>query len=193
MAFATSYENIGPELIPEGDYEIVIESAMETATDRGYPFLSIRCRVRGDVPQQCGGKLIFWDLWPKKTPTTEDQAVQGYSYKQIMSLSKAVGLASGTQFNTLDDWCDALVSRAVRVSVQHDTYNGRTNARVRWANPTNYPDIAYPPAEEDKKPPHQSAAMPQTASPRGEANRAAKAPAPQGFQPLEDDDDDIPF
>ena len=191
MAFSTSYEDMGPELVPEGDYETVIENAMETATQRGYPYISVRCRIRGDVPQDCRGKLIFYDLWPKKNPTQEDEAVNGYSFKQIMSLSRAAELANGAHFSGMDDWCDALVGRAVRLSVEHSEYNGRTSARVKWANPTNHPEVAYPPQEH----PAQSAApAPAPAARRSGTARAAapKPAAPSDFRPLEDDDD-IPF
>lgn len=200
MAFEMNYSDLSQtELIPEGEYECVIENAMETATDRGTPFLSIRCRVRRDVRQEQQGRVIFHDLWMKRNPEPQDAAFDGYSAKQILALSRAAGLAAGTRFDGLSDWCDALTGRAVRLTVYHDTYNGRTNARVRWVNETRFPEgdgSAQGQSAGNNAPPHQSPAA--IASPqRGSHERrapaqTAAAPA-AGFQPIQDDDEDLPF
>ena len=174
MAFEMNYSDLSQsELIPEGEYECVIENAMETATDRGTPFLSIRCRVRRDVRQEQQGRVIFHDLWMKRNPEPQDAAFDGYSAKQILALSRAAGLAAGTRFDGLSDWCDALTGRAVRLTVYHDTYNGRTNARVRWVNETRFPEG--------------------DGSTQAQAAPAQSAAPAAGFQPIQDDDEDLPF
>lgn len=168
MAFGLDYSGLSENsLIPEGEYECVIHSAVETATDYGTPYININLRVRRDVEQEQQGRTIFHSLWMKKNPEPQDAPFGGYSAKQILSLSRAAGLAAGTKFNSLSDWCDALTDHAVRVTVYHDEYNGRTNARVRWVNETRYPEAAEP------------------------APAPAAKPA-QDFQPMPDDDD-LPF
>lgn len=168
MAFALQYD-ARPELIPEGEYECRIERAMETATNRGTPYLDILLRVRRDVEQPEQGRRIDHAIWPKKTPDAADQAFSGYSARQILALSEAAGLPSGRSYQGFDDWCDDLTGRLVRVTVYHDTYNGNTSARVRWVNATQFPREAAA---------AQESVVPQAAG-------------PGGFQPLPDDD--IPF
>ena len=163
MAFQLQYQD-NHTLLPEGEYECRIERAIETATNRGTPYLDILLRVRRDVEQPEQGRRIDHALWPKKTPDAADKAFGGYSAKQILALSEAAGLPSGRSYQGFDDWCDDLTGRLVRVTVYHDTYQGAANARVRWVNATRYPDEA----------------------------QAAAAAGPGGFQPLPDDGD-VPF
>ena len=81
MAFEMNYSDLSQsELIPEGEYECVIENAMETATDRGTPYLSIRCRVRRDVRQEQQGRIIFHDLWMKRNPEPQDATAPNRSW-----------------------------------------------------------------------------------------------------------------
>lgn len=169
MAFALQYD-ARPELIPEGEYECRIERAMETATNRGTPYLDILLRVRRDVEQPEQGRRIDHTIWPRRNPDKLDQAFSGYSARQILALSEAAGLPSGRSYQGFDDWCDDLTGRLVRVTVYHDTYNGNTSARVRWVNATQVPGEAAA---------AQESVVPQAAG-------------PGGFQPLPDDDD-IPF
>lgn len=169
MAFSLNYKD-RPELIPAGEYECRIERAIETATNRGTPYLDILLRVRRDVEQPEQGRRIDHAIWPKKTPDAADQAFSGYSARQILALSEAAGLPSGRSYQGFDDWCDDLTGRLVRVTVYHDTYNGNTSARVRWVNATQVPGEAAA---------AQESVVPQAAG-------------PGGFQPLPDDDD-LPF
>lgn len=174
MAFALQYD-ARPELIPEGEYECRIERAMETATNRGTPYLDILLRVRQDVEQPEQGRRIDHTIWPRRNPDKLDRAFSGYSARQILALSEAAGLPSGRSYQGFDDWCDDLTGRLVRVTVYHDAYNGNTSARVRWVNATQVPDEA-------------AAAQSSVAARLPEK----KAGEPAGFQPLPDDDD-IPF
>lgn len=174
MAFALQYD-ARPELIPEGEYECRIERAMETATNRGTPYLDILLRVRQDVEQPEQGRRIDHTIWPRRNPDKLDRAFSGYSARQILALSEAAGLPSGRRYEGFEDWCDDLTGRLVRVTVYHDAYNGNTSARVRWVNATQVPDEA-------------AAAQSSMAARLPEE----KAGEPAGFQPLPDDDD-IPF
>lgn len=174
MAFALQYD-ARPELIPEGEYECRIERAMETATNRGTPYLDILLRVRRDVEQPEQGRRIDHTIWPRRNPDKLDRAFSGYSARQILALSEAAGLPSGRRYEGFEDWCDDLTGRLVRVTVYHDAYNGNTSARVRWVNATQVPDEA-------------AAAQSSVAARLPEE----KAGEPAGFQPLPDDDD-LPF
>ena len=54
MGFLTNYENIGGgnELLPVGNYEVIIKSAAPSATKNGKPCLDIRMVIRNDIAGQ---------------------------------------------------------------------------------------------------------------------------------------------
>lgn len=183
MAFKLNYAD-KRDLIPEGAYECRIERAQEDATPNGTRFLDIMLSVRDDVEQPETGRRIDHVIWQKKDPTPQDLALGGYSAKQFLALSEAAGLPENADYSGFDDWCADIAGRAVHVTVEHQTYNGYTNARVKWVNPTAYPVpegyAGKAPSVSRQKPAGQAPAVP------------ASTNAPAGsFQPL--DDDDIPF
>lgn len=129
-------------LLPEGEYECIIEFARQTTTRMGTPYINIPLIIRKDVadnPKKAG--KIFHSLWMKKEPTPADNACDGYSAKQIQTLSKAAGLPNGKGYASIDDWCNDLAGKLIRVTVYHAEYNGNVNARVSWTNETKYPNV----------------------------------------------------
>ena len=66
------------DLIPEDDYEVFVESAEERPTNSGRLQLSVKLRIRDDVPQKCQNRLLFLDIFKKKTPNELDMQVEGY-------------------------------------------------------------------------------------------------------------------
>ena len=140
MAFEIRYEeNHAPQLIPEGKYECVIQSAREDVTQGGTVHLSIPLQLRRDVGQSYGGALLWHKLWRRKAPTADDLAVDGYSAKQIGALSRAAGIPNNQSFPSLAVWCQAISGKAVQADVVHEDYNGQTRARVQWVNPPALP------------------------------------------------------
>lgn len=139
MGFGVDY-NQAPQtkLIPEGEYEVVIKSAYEDISNGGTVFFNVPLIVRNDVEQPYQDAYIWHKLWKKKDPTPEDLACDGYSYKQIQGLSKAAELPNGKNYATLTEWGEDLKGLPIRVVVEHDTYNGKTNARVKYLNETNH-------------------------------------------------------
>ena len=172
MSFSVDHSQASAGLLPEGEYECIIEFARQTTTRMGTPFIDIPLLIRKDVPDnpRHGGK-IFHSLWMKREPTQADLACDGYSAKQIQSLSKAAGLPNGNAYADIDEWCADLAGRTVRVTVAHNTYKGNTNARVKWVNETRHPTVVA--ADEET-----TAAL---------AGRDGFTPLPKG------DNDDVPF
>lgn len=139
MAFGVDY-NKAPQggLIPKGEYEVVIKSADEDISNSGTVFLNIPLIVRNDVEQPYKDAYIWHKLWKKKDPSPEDLACDGYSYKQIQSLSKAAELPNGQNYASIVDWCEALKGLPIRVTVDHETYNDKISARVKFQNETKH-------------------------------------------------------
>ena len=76
----------------------------------------------------------------------QDQQVQGYNFKQLMQLAKSAGLPDGKAYETVEELCRDLAGRMLRVSVTHNTYNGRTSEKIdqlRGVKPTQFPECRH--------------------------------------------------
>lgn len=130
-------------ILPKGEYEVIIKDAHVGATNSGTPCINFRLTVRNDCGQEYANYTIYDSLYKRKDPTPEDMAVDGYSSKQIQTLSKAAGLQDGKSYSGIDEWAADLIGKLLRVTIQHEDYNGKTNARVQWRNETKYPNCAH--------------------------------------------------
>ena len=120
MAFSTAYES--RELIPEGEYECIILSAFLNATQSGTQYFSVRMVVRNDVPQSYKNKNIYHAIWQRKPDkqTAQDKMVDGFSFRQLMNLCRAAGIAKGRSYETLDELGRDLKGKCIRVTIGHD-------------------------------------------------------------------------
>ena len=145
MAYSVNYGEAaeGSDLIPVGEYECIIKYAGEGATHSGTVYMGVTLVVRNDVDQPCKNKYIWHHIWQKKEPTPADLACSGYSSKQINAVSKAAKLPNGKKYETLSAWADELKNKIVRVTVEHEEYQGKTNARVKWVNESKCPDCRH--------------------------------------------------
>jgi hypothetical protein len=145
MAYSVNYDEAaeGSDIIPEGEYECIIKYAGEDATKGGTMYMGVTLVVRNDVNQPCKNKYIWHHIWQKKEPSPADLACSGYSSKQINAVSKAAKLPNGKSYDSLADWADGLKNKIVRVTVEHEEYQGKTNARVKWVNESKCPDCQH--------------------------------------------------
>ena len=180
MPYSVNYDEAaeGSEIIPEGEYECIIKYAGEDATKGGTVYMGVTLVIRNDVDQPCKNKYIWHHIWQKKDPSPADLACSGYSSKQINAVSKSAKLPNGKKYESLSDWADDLKNRCVRVTVEHDTYQGKTNARVKWVNESKFPQCQHRWKTEQE--------TAQAADVKGESEKPAQA------QPVSSDDD-LPF
>lgn len=144
MAFNTNYEDVQDfDLIPKGEYEVIITKIEERTTQKGATGLNFTLVIRNDVDQKYKNRCIFHTLWKRREPTQADMQVQGYSFKQIMQLAKAVRLPSGKSYETVYKLCDELGRRVMRVTIGHKEYNGRTSEEVKFMNETQFPECNH--------------------------------------------------
>lgn len=178
MGFSTNYENIGSgnELLPIGNYEVIIKSAALNATKNGAPYLDIRMVIRNDVEQRYQNKYIFHSIWRKKNPSPQDIQVDGYNFDLLMKLAKAAKLPAGKDYATVEELCRDFINKCVNVEIDHQTDNtGKLRERVKHCNETKYPECrhafkeaAKPVTSSTYQAPKQDAfAQPATASPVG--------------------------
>ncbi len=135
MSFKVDHSQAGSSELPEGEYEAIIKYAGEDATKISRTeYINVTMVVRNDIDQPCKNRSIRHSIWHKKEPSPADIACGGYSSKQIQSLSKAVGLPNGKEYDNLEDWCEDLANKPVRITVEKEEYQGQTHSRVRWVN-----------------------------------------------------------
>lgn len=129
---------------PEGDYECIITAIEERTTKSGATGLNVTMVIRNDVQgQKYGNACLFHTLWKRKEPSEFDMQVNGYSFGQVMALGKAAGLPDGKDYDSLAQMCGDLVKKCVRVTLKHEEYNGKTQERVSYLNPTQFPNCQH--------------------------------------------------
>lgn len=144
MGFSTDYTEVSSfDLIPKGEYEVIIKNIEERTTQNGATGLNLTLAIRNDVEQKYQNRLVFHTLWKRREPTQADMQVQGYSFKQIMSLAKATNLPSGKSYETVNDLCVDLINHVMRVTVDHDTYNGNSREIVKYMNISKIPECKH--------------------------------------------------
>lgn len=173
MGFSTDYSEVkdGGGLLPKGEHEAIIKYAGEDTTRAGTVHINVTMVLRNDLEQPYKNKYIWHKLWHRKAPSPADIACGGYSSKQINSLSKAAGLPNGKKYESLADWCEELGDKCVRITVEHEEYQGKTQAKVKWVNESKHRECRHVWKTE-----------------AGEASEDGAA-----FVPLDENDDDLPF
>ena len=161
-------------LLPAGEYEAIIKYAGEDTTKSGTVHINVTMVIRNDVEQQCKNKYIWHKLWHRKSPSPADVNCGGYSSKQIMKLSKVAGLPNGRKYESLADWCEELGGKCVRITVEHEEYNGEKQAKVRWVNEPKTRECRHEWKEREDE-------------------QTGAAPAADGFAELGNNDDELPF
>ena len=174
----------GISLKPEGDYEVIIDSAeTKTIQSSGKQCVSLTYIIRNDVQQPCQNGLIFNSIWKKKEPNADDMSVDGYNFGQLMAVAAAAKLPDNKEYASLGDFLAELSGKPIKVHLYHDDYNGKTYEKIDRHSPTDHPEIKH---KAKPKPNTAGYAAPQTSF----ATAANIAPAPAAPS---DGDGDYPF
>jgi hypothetical protein len=131
------------ELVPEGQYEIIIQKAEQKETVSGKRYLGIDLAVRNDIEQPQKNRHIFHSIWQKREPNAADKAFDGYSAAQINTLSRVAGLQNGKKYSNILEWLSDLPGKPALITVRHEVYNGNANARVGALNPTAHTNVCH--------------------------------------------------
>lgn len=145
MGFSTNYEDVNDKygLISEGEYEVVIRNIEEHTTTKGATGINLSLVIRNDVEQKYKDRYLFCTYWKRKEPTQADMQVQGYSFKQIMRLAKSAKLPSGKAYENVQELCEDLLKRPLRVTVKHEPWDGKTQERVEYVNESRFPECRH--------------------------------------------------
>ena len=127
----------------EGRYEVVIKSIDERVTPNGKQNLSFTLVIRNDVEQRYQNGYIWHSVWKMPNPTEDDKLVNGYSFNQLMAFAKATKLPLDKDYKDVLDVCNDLVNKPVLITLNHDTYKGRTKEKVTEVVETLHPDCRH--------------------------------------------------
>lgn len=142
--FPTDYSDVQEfDLLPKGKYEVIISKIEERTTQNGATGINLTLTVRNDVEQKFKNRNVFHTFWKRREPTQADMQVQGYSFKQIMQLAKAVRLPSGKSYETVYNLLDDLSGKTMRVTIGYREYNGKTYEDVKFMNETKFPECNH--------------------------------------------------
>lgn len=129
----------GEKIMPVGEYEVIIKSALEDVTKGGASYINVPLIVRNDIEQPYKNAYIWHSIWQVKEPKDADKACGGYSSFGIQSISKAANLENGKKFADLTAWGTELKGKLIRVSVKHEEYNGNKQVKVKFCSETKFP------------------------------------------------------
>ncbi len=140
--FNLDFENTfeGFAKIDDGIYEVVIDSAVEDATQGGSEYTNFQMTIRNDLDQPAKGQKIWERIWKAKATGT-------YSMMMFNTIGKASGLQSGKTYNNFQELLDDYRGKPVQVFVKNETseYNGKTyeNLNVKQWKQTAFPNVQH--------------------------------------------------
>lgn len=146
MAFkmnSSKAQESGNSLKPEGDYEVVIDTAEVARTQNGKEKINIVYVIRNDVTQAFQNGLIFDSIWKKKEPNADDQSVDGFNFGQLMAIASAAKLPEGKDYANLGELLAELVGKPLRVHLYHDDYNGKMYEKVDIHSATTLTSVKH--------------------------------------------------
>lgn len=100
-------------------------------TRGGTPYLSITMCVRQDVQQASGGCKVSGKIWVEPKSGNMD-----YVLDSLSLYAYAAGIPEGTAFLDYDDFGAAIKGRNVRVTIEHQLYQGKTTVVVSRVSPS---------------------------------------------------------
>ena len=149
MAFRTnsSKASEGSSLKPEGDYEVLIDSAKiedfpkadGTTTQR----IKLKYVIRNDVEQKYKNAYLFNDIWKKKEPNEDDLSVEGFNFGNLMAIADAAKLPDNKEYESVSAFLADLAGKPVKVHLYHNLYNGNTYEKIDEHKPTDFPNVAH--------------------------------------------------
>lgn len=136
--FEVNYEeaSTGGGLVAAGDYEVVVAKAKEDITKNGAEYIYLHLIIRNDLDQAHKNQYLFGSIWKGKET--------GQYHKGILNaVAKSLQIENGKKYNSLEEMLGDFVRKTAKVTVEHEEYNGKTNARVKGWNPSNFPNCQH--------------------------------------------------
>ena len=123
-------------LIPENDYEVVIEDIGVKIIPSGTEKLQIKYRIRDDVEGQgYGHRVLFEDIWKEK------ESPEHFNRKRINKLLSTQKVKDGTVFNSINDVINFLKENnylIAHVGIVFDDYRGEDVNKISYYKPSKH-------------------------------------------------------
>ena len=130
----------GYQKIEDGVYEVIIDSAMEDATQGGAEFTNFTMTIRNDLNQPFKNQKIWNRVFKAK-------ATGKYNMMMFNTIGKAAQLQNGKTYNSFEELLDDYRGKPVQVYVENEKseYNGKTyeNLNVKQWKPTAFPQLNH--------------------------------------------------
>lgn len=123
-------------LIDNGDYEVTLETIEQKVAQTGKKYLNLKMRIRRDVDQQFGGRVLFVKIW-----ANDGDPVYNHSKINHIILTQKNTDNYKTEFKTFDDVLQYLhgLNFIVTVETIFNEYVGANENAVK--------DWSYRPSE----------------------------------------------
>lgn len=131
--FGVNYEEAfeGNTLMKEGDYEILVAKAKQDQTKGGTDCINMQLVVRNDIDQQYKNKCIFNSMF-------KGRETGQYHSGMLNTMAKALKIENGKRYDSLDALLADFVGKTAKVTIKHETYNDKTNERVKAWKATDF-------------------------------------------------------
>lgn len=159
MAFKIDKNNTGFKIIEPGEYEVFPTVFAKEVSLNGNLMAQFNYIIRDDVDQPFKGQKIRFDNFVE---------TEGALWR-VNQASVAAGLPEDKEYDSIYEWAEDFLNKAVRVRVGHREYNGKKYPQIEEFMPSRYGG-EYVPKDE-----------------------AANEPLKADNEPIDIDDDDLPF
>ncbi|GAD17660.1 MULTISPECIES: DUF669 domain-containing protein [Lentilactobacillus] len=151
MAFIkTDYSNnkhLDFSALPKGNYEMIIKSAQERATENGAESLQLDLVVRNDLDgvdelkntnAKYHNRHVFMDNWKRRD-------THQYDWDNFQNIFEAVQIPEGHDIKSIQDLTQELANKPAKVYVKKtvDNYNGEKK-EINQIAPWNFSKSDYP-------------------------------------------------
>lgn len=146
MGLKLDKNNTGFKILPEGEYEVYpiafAREKIKSGPNAGAKMAQFNYIVRDDVDQEGKGQEIRFDNFMELKNTLW----------RVNQASDAAGMDMEKEYEDIYEWAEDFKHRAVRVTVSHRTYNGKTYPQVDSFAPSLYGGTYVPKEEKDSNP-----------------------------------------
>lgn len=136
--FKVNYDEVqtGGGLVAEGEYEVVVNKAVENVTPSGAEYMDIQLIIRNDIDQPHKNQYIFGSVFKAK-------ATGEYHSGMVNGVCKALSVPNGTQFKSIGEMMEFFNGRTARVTVEHETYKDKPQARIKYWNESQFKELNH--------------------------------------------------
>lgn len=116
-------------LIPNGEYEVILERAERRTANSGKEYINLTFRIRNDVNQQCQGRTIFEAIFPDR------ERMGQFDHKKLGSIIRTQGASGKYSFADDDELIQYINGLAMRITIEikePDEYHTENYNQIKY-------------------------------------------------------------